>query len=164
MKLIKRIASYNFAVLFAAFSFFTAGYLLISNQGAEAATQSYTETYTVTKWLNCGREFEFNSPYQRITSVGPAEWAVSGRVGSTTFSETWVASNWKQTGVFLYTDPSSSNSYKCAVGSFNAGSLQPYTDVYSPGMYGIINIFDSQHLGGTMLPGTWTITGSITTP
>lgn len=156
MKLIKKITSYNFAVLFASLAFVTAGLLIYSSHKAEAATQSYSETYNVTKWMNCS--MYLGTAWK--TSVGPAEWAVSGSVGSTTFTETWVASDWKRTGLAK----GSSTSYPCvAEGSFLAGMN---TTFFNSGMYGITFTSNAHGVstGGSILPGKWTITGRINTP
>lgn len=152
MILIKRVASYNFAVMFASLSFFIAGYLIYSSRSAEAATQSYTETYTVTKWMNCS----YRGLGQKF-SIGPAEWAVSGRIGTTNFSETWTASNWSRVNL-------SSSEFPCSAES-SLGTVPTHSS-YPSGLYGITFTANSHGVstGGLNVPGKWTITGSITTP
>lgn len=170
MSLIKKIVSFNFALLFASSAFAVSGYLLISNHQAKAASQSYTEQYTVSKWRNCDRWPTYNddrwptyndqtkglgSSDREYQSIGPAEWNVTGKIGDTTFSEVWVGGDWKE----INSRPPYSTS--CSNGAYATGSAHWDTGFYTTGMYGMTSfaygIFSS-------MPGKWDITGTITTP
>lgn len=175
MKLIKRVASYNFALLFASCAFFTAGYLLITNQKAEAATQSYSETYTVSKWRNCTIGWKYSGVFtgERIAvdqSIGPAQWKITGDIGTTHFEETWDANDWYQT---YSHSPYFGVNYRCYNGDFNAGGQTtgyPFPEITVTGMYGMVSQQTKTGGWGTgssgmlSMPKKWTITGTITTP
>ena len=156
MSLIKKIVSFNFALLFASSVFAVSGYLLISNHQAKAASQSYTEQYTVSKWRNCDRwPTGLGSSDREYQTIGPAEWNVTGKIGDTTFSEVWVGGDWKE----INSRPPYSTS--CSNGAYATGSAPWDTGYYTTGMYGMTSfaygIFSS-------MPGKWDITGTITTP
>ncbi|MDD5731976.1 MAG: hypothetical protein PHU42_03740 [Patescibacteria group bacterium] len=145
------------------------------NQKAQAASTSYNYTWNVTMWHNAGYA---NTP---VLSVGPAQWTVSGNVGTKNILETWTVpyGGWmsgttKCAGI-TYTDettfrqPQSSggdfnNQIICSTGIGNAGN---YT---TSGLYqmGPTSSNNNTTIGHTYsFPTKWTVTGKIcdaTTP
>jgi len=142
------------------------GVLLWQNCVADAASQSYSETYTVTKWRNLvwtvqGRQIN--------VSVGPAQWNVSGTIGSTTYSEVWNATSWKDnTNVMDAINGQVSFNYSTI---YEAGGcfLANTNCVRTSGLYGAAiaatgsDVY-AHNASPSSIPEKWGVTGTINTP
>ncbi len=154
------------------------GLILLQNHNASAASQSYSEDYTVTKWRN----FDFydktlslppGSPGKTVSvSIGPSQWNVTGTIGSTTYSEVWNATSWKDNASIPYmTMPNNSSSFSDS-DTYSPGaciSTGGYFCVKASGLYGaILTVFPSGSADKTALtsslPEKWHVTGTINTP
>lgn len=181
MIFIKKVLSYNFSVLLASFAFFTAGLLLISNQKAEAATeQNYTEKYTVSMWRNCKDSLHAKNYWE--LSVGPAEWKVTGNIGTSSFEETWTVEQWRDSGsiklgsqeynnvsgVTCYNSPSLSK-YTATSTRVGLGDYRAVSGMYALSYHGYevsnYNAILEKDIkkGHVSMPMSWKITGKIKT-
>ena len=151
------------------------GFVLVQNHISRAAGQTYSESYSVSKWHNM--KLGSAPPYSNnYVSFGPAEWTVSGNVGSTSYSETWSASDWKDesctVGKGISGRCNSTISYGTSDNSTyysGGGTLQTNTAAARIGMYSIIGLYPdsgSDYYLETFssVPSKWNVSGTINTP
>lgn len=92
----KFLRHYNGLLVFLSIVFAVLGFVNLQKNKTEAADQSYTENYEVTKWRNAKLSGIIDS-----ISIGPAEWLVQGENDSMSFSEKWTVTSWADNpGVF----------------------------------------------------------------
>ncbi len=147
------------------------GVVLWQGHISEAASQTYSENYTVSKWRNL-KDTKVATATEY--SVGASEWTVTGSVGTTSYSETWKATNWKDQ--IVTTDSYASSSimsfidsatYKTDVnmaGCNHAETLACQTR--GNGDYGVL-LWDvpGKTLGSAKsIPWKWEVTGTVNTP
>lgn len=148
------------------------GAIMWQGNQARAATQNYNETYTVAKWHNLNLNSAGGSTPDRILSLGPAEWSVTGSVGTTSYSETWKVKSWKDschnyTGAGFTCSPSVTFSDSNTYGS-QKGYLLEHQDwgaAIHSGMYSALtNESSSRFVYASIfsLPASWEVTGTIT--
>lgn len=139
--------------------------LTLLKQETRAAT-NYTSTWTVDAWRNVSNPINVPSLGYNL-SLGPARWKVTGQVGSTSFSETWEATLWKDT-VSIGLVQSGAVSLRCVdIASLTTGSLTEASTnaVFRVAGYGGEVVLPSGR--GTALcafssiPTSWTVTGTI---
>ncbi|MDP3012671.1 MAG: hypothetical protein Q8M92_00420, partial [Candidatus Subteraquimicrobiales bacterium] len=122
--------------------------------------------YSVAKWRNLiwtvsGRQIN--------VSVGPSQWNVSGTIGSTTYSETWNATSWKDnTNVMNANNGQISFNYS---NNYEAGGcfLSNTNCVRTNGLYGAAitttgsDVY-AHNASPSSIPEKWEVTGTINTP
>jgi len=151
-----------------------AGVIVWQSRPASAATQSYNETYTVSKWRNLNLSSTGGSTADKILSLGPAEWTVSGSLGSTAYAETWKVKTWRNlcqvySGSAFTCSPSTtftdSETYNTQKGYLL--NHQDWGAAIRSGVYtALINDSNTRLPYATVssLPTVWEVTGTINTP